>query len=81
MDEQKRKEMVKLSHSKCEEGKVSIRNIRRDSNEQVRRQKTDGDITEDQLKKFEKEIQDLTDKFCKKADEIVKEKEKEITTI
>jgi ribosome recycling factor len=81
MDQQKRNEMVKLSHSRGEDCKVSIRNARRDANDHARKQKTDGDITEDDLKKIESGIQDLTDKFCKIADDITKEKEKEITTI
>ncbi|GAB4230424.1 MAG: ribosome recycling factor [Chlamydiales bacterium] len=81
MDTEKRKEMVKLAHSKGEECKVSIRNVRRIANEDSRKQKADGEITEDLLKKREKEIQELTDQYCKEADELVKEKENEITTI
>jgi len=81
MDENARKEMVKQCHKKKEETKISIRNIRREFNEAAKKQKTDGDITEDSLKKIEKNIQELTDKFCKDADEIAEKKEKEITTI
>ena len=54
MDENMRKEMVKLCHKRREEAKVSIRNIRRDANEAVRKQKADGEIAEDILKKLEK---------------------------
>lgn len=81
MDEALRKEMVKLCHKKREEAKVGIRNVRRDGNEAARKQKTDGEITEDVMKKLEKTIQELTDKFCKEADEISEKKEKEVTTI
>ncbi len=81
MDDSMRKEMVKLCHKRREEAKVSIRNIRRDSNEQVRKMKSDGEIAEDILKKTEKNIQEQTDKFCKEADDLCEKKEKEISTI
>lgn len=81
MDASLRKEMVKQSKKKCEEAKISIRNARRDGNETVKKQKADGDIPEDLMKKFEKTIQELTDKYCKLADDVTSEKEKEITTI
>jgi ribosome recycling factor len=81
MDDNVRKEMIKLCHKRCEEAKVSIRTVRRDSNEVARKQKTDGTIAEDLMKKLEKNIQDLTDKFCKEADDIASKKEKEVSTI
>lgn len=81
MDENMRKEMIKLCHKRCEEAKVGIRNIRRDSNEAARKQKADGEIGEDILKKLEKTIQELTDKSCKEADDLAAIKEKEISTI
>ena len=81
MDESVRKEMVKICHKKREESKISIRNVRRDANELVRKQKSDGDISEDMMKKIEKDIQDLTDKYCKQADDISGQKEKEVERI
>lgn len=81
MDENMRKEMVKICHKRLEEAKISIRNIRRDSNEIARKQKANGDIAEDMMKKFEKMIQDLTDKSCKEADDICEKKEKEVSNI
>lgn len=81
MDQSVRNDMVKLLHKKREEAKVSVRNCRRDANDLVRKQKADGDLAEDMMKTLEKEIQELTDKHCKMADEISAEKEKEITTI
>lgn len=81
MDESMRKEMVKQCHKRREEAKVSIRNCRRDGNEALKKQKNDGLIAEDSLKKQEKLIQDLTDKFCKEADELAQKKEVEISTI
>lgn len=77
MDEQMRKEMVKLCHRKCEDGKVSIRNIRRKYNDLVRKK----DIPEDELKRTEKKVQELTDDFCKQMDELSSKKEKEILTV
>lgn len=81
MDENLRKEMVKLCHKKKEEAKVGIRNIRREANDLVRKQKTEGTLAEDMMKKLEKNIQELTDKFCKEADDLSEKKEKEVTTI
>lgn len=81
MDESMRKEMVKLGKKKVEEAKVAIREIRRKQNEQARKQKADGDLTEDLMKKFEKNIQDYTDQYCKEIDSLMAAKEKEIMTI
>lgn len=81
MDEAARKEKAKQVGKKCEEAKVSIRNSRRKFNEMAREQKSSGELPEDLLHKTEKEIQNLTDDFCKKSDEISKEKEKEILSI
>lgn len=81
MDESVRQDMVKLCHKKREEAKVSIRNIRRESNELVRKQKSDGEIGEDIEKKLEKDIQILTDKYCKETDSLSSIKEKEVSSI
>lgn len=81
MDDSVRKEMVKVCHRKREEAKVGIRNIRRDANDLVRRQKSEGTMAEDLMKKLEKNIQDLTDKYCKEADDLADKKEKEISVI
>jgi ribosome recycling factor len=81
MNEELRKEMTKLCHKRGEECKVGVRNVRRDANEVIRKQKNEGLIAEDELKKLEKQIQDLTDKFCREADEIAAKKEKEVSTI
>jgi ribosome recycling factor len=81
MDANLRAEMVKLCHKKREESKISIRNIRRDGNELARKQKNEGDISEDVLKGLEKKIQELTDNYCKKADDLSAIKEKEVSTI
>lgn len=81
MDEAMRKEIVKQGKRKAEEAKVSIREVRRKYNDLVRKQKADSEIPEDEMKKSEKMIQDLTDENCKQIDELFSKKEKEILTI
>ena len=81
MTEELRKKMAKICQEEREKTKVSIRNIRREANEAVRKQKADGEIAEDLMKKLEKSIQELTYKFCKEADDLAEKKEKEISTI
>ncbi len=81
MDQSLREEVVKKAKKKAEEAKVSIREIRRKSNEVIRKNKSDGALTEDLMKKLEKKIQELTDKSCKQADEIFLNKEKEILAV
>ncbi len=81
MDEAIRKQIAKQCKDLAEKAKISIRDVRRKFNELVRKQKTDGKIAEDVMKKLEKTIQDFTDRFCKDADTICAEKEKEIMTV
>lgn len=81
MDDNLRKEMIKQCHKRREEAKVSIRNVRRDSNEILRKQKSDGHVDEDAMKRLEKQIQDLTDKYCKETEDLSDKKEKEISVI
>lgn len=81
MDETIRKQMAKQCKELGEKAKIAMRDIRRKFNELVRKQKADSVVTEDQMKKFEKTIQDLTDRFCKDCDSICAEKEKEIMTV
>lgn len=81
MDESTRKEIVKQGKKKAEDAKVGMREIRRKANELVRKQKADNEITEDEMKKAEKTIQELTDQFCKDIDSLFVQKEKEILTV
>lgn len=81
MTTETRQKMVKEAKKKCEDTKVQIRTVRRDANQKVEKQEADGDISEDQKKRSEKKIQELTDKFCKLADQVAQDKEKEILTI
>lgn len=81
LTEERRKELSKSIAKRGEEGKVAIRNIRRDSLEQFKKQKKDGEITEDDLKDLEEKIQKLTDKFVKEIDTIIAAKTKEIMEV
>lgn len=80
-DESLRKHIAKQCWDFGEKSKVALREVRRKFNELVRKQKTDGIIPEDQMKKHEKLIQELTDRFCRDVDVACAEKEKEIMTI
>lgn len=81
LTEERRREIVKDVSKLSEEAKVSIRSIRRDSIDKLKKMKKDSLITEDDLKHGEKHVQDLTDKFCDQADNICGKKEKEIMEI
>jgi ribosome recycling factor len=78
LTEQRRKELVKVVHKICEEYKVSVRNIRRDSNEMVKDMKKEGQISEDDAFASQDKIQKITDEHIRLIDESYKEKEKEI---
>jgi len=77
----RRKEFVKMAAKMAEEGKVSIRNIRRDAVDSVRKQEKSSEISEDESLDLQDKIQKLTDKYTAKIDELLAEKEKDITTV
>ena len=81
LTEEHRKSLAKQIQKMGEEARVAIRNIRRDANDDIKKQKKDGLMTEDEQKSGEKSIQDLTDKFIKTVDEITARKEKEVMSI
>ncbi|MDN5304665.1 MAG: ribosome recycling factor [Fusobacteriaceae bacterium] len=78
---ERRKEYAKLAKKEAEEGKVAIRNVRKDTNNKLRKLEKDSEITEDDLKRYEADVQKLTDEYIKKIDELYAKKEKEITTV
>ncbi|HBB33596.1 MAG TPA: ribosome recycling factor, partial [Cyanobacteria bacterium UBA9273] len=78
---ERRKEFVKLASKLAEEGKVSIRNIRRDAVDSVRKQEKSGELPEDESRDIQDKIQKLTDKYTAKIEELLAEKEKDITTV
>lgn len=81
LTEERRKEIAKNAHQTCEEYKVAIRNIRRDSNENLKSLQKDGDISEDDAFKGQKQVQEVTDKYVAKIDDIFSAKEKEILEV
>ena len=81
LNEERRKEIVKDIKKTAEEAKVSIRSIRREGLDDAKKEQKDGNITEDDLRNAETEIQKLTDKKIAKIDEILVAKEKEIMSI
>ena len=81
LTEERRKELCKQVRKQIEEGKVAIRAIRRDANEQIKKMKKDSVITEDDAKDAENELQKATDNAVKEADRISAEKEKEIMSV
>lgn len=78
---ERRKELAKMAAKMAEEGKVSIRNIRRDAIESVRKLEKNGEISEDEARDLQDEIQKLTDKYVVKIETILAEKEKDIMTV
>ena len=81
LTEERRKELVKQIHKYAENGKVAIRNIRRDAMDNFKKQEKKSEITEDDRKELEKELQDLTDKRCKQIDELTEKKEAELMAV
>jgi ribosome recycling factor len=81
LTEERRKDLIKILKGMGEKGKVSIRNIRREANEELKRKLKEKAISEDQNKTFEKNIQKLTDVNIENIDKILAEKEKEILQI
>ena len=81
LTEERRRELAKQVQKQGEEAKVAIRNIRRAANDDIKKQKKDSILTEDDVKDAEKAVQDLTDKFIKNIDVMTAAKEKEIMKV
>jgi len=81
LTEERRKQLVKVVRKRAEESKVAVRNIRRDSNDELKKLEKEKHVSEDDVKKEQEEIQKITDTFIKKVDEIVEHKEKEIMEV
>ncbi len=81
LTEERRKEIVKELKKKAEDDKVALRNIRRDAMDKLKKLEKDKAVTEDDLKKYEKEVQDVTKGFEAKIDEAVAHKEKEVMEV
>lgn len=81
LTEERRKDMVKQVKRMGEDAKISIRNARRDANDTLKQLEKDKEITEDDQKRGEKEVQDITDDFVAKIDQVIEEKEKDLMEI
>lgn len=81
LTEERRKELTKVVKAEGEETKVAIRNLRRDANEHLKRLTKDKEISEDEERRAQDEIQKLTDRFVADVDKLVLEKDKEIMTV
>ena len=81
LSEERRKMLVKQVKARCEEGKVAIRNARRDGNEMVKKAQKSGELTEDELKKALDDIQRKTDRHIELLERLTSEKEQELLTV
>jgi ribosome recycling factor len=78
---ERRKELVKIAAKYAEEGKVAVRNIRRDGMDAIRKQEKNSDISKDEAHDLQDQLQKVTDKYVAKIDDLLKEKEKDIMTV
>lgn len=81
LTEERRKELIKQLHRKAEDHKVAVRNIRRDTNEHIKTQQKDSDISEDDAKREQDEVQKLTDKYIAEIDKLTSAKEAELKEV
>jgi ribosome recycling factor len=81
LTEERRRDLLKVIKKETENAKVALRNLRRDTNETLKKMEKDGELTKDGLKDAEMEVQQLTDKYIKMTDEIYNDKEKEILEV
>ncbi len=81
LTEERRKELTKQVRKYGEEGKVAVRNIRRDAMDEIKKKTKKAELTEDDQKNLEKELQELTDKRCKEIDDLTAKKEKELMAV
>ena len=81
MTEERRREMIKVARSKAEEGRVAIRNVRRKAKEQIDKLVKDGETGEDDGRRAEKELDDVTHRYVSTVDELVKHKEAELLEV
>ena len=81
LNEDRRKELVRHCHKVSEDGRIAVRNIRREANEKIKKMQKDKDISEDQEHDLHDEVQKITDDHIKQIDELLKEKEKEVMEV
>lgn len=81
LTEERRKELVRTAKKRAEEAKIAIRNLRREYNDTLRTMERNGEISEDEHRRFEEETQKITDRFTDKVDNIFEDKEKDILEV
>lgn len=81
LNEERRAELTKVAGKYAENGRISVRNVRRDGMDSLKAMEKDGDISEDDLKRMADEVQKLTDEMVKRIDEILSQKEQDIMTV
>lgn len=81
LTEERRKELVRVTHKIAEEGRVAIRNIRHDANKRIQAAQKSGEISEDEMHRQLKDVQDLTDRHIETIDEVLGRKEKEVMEV
>lgn len=81
LNEERRRELVKLAHKLGEEGRVAVRNARRDANDQLKKAQKDGEIPEDESRRLVDQVQKLHDKYIGQIEDVVKKKEAEMMEV
>lgn len=81
LTEERRKEYVRLLHKMTEEGRVAVRQARKDANDEIKRRQKDSDISEDEAHREQDEVQKLTDRYIHQMDELLKHKEAEVMEV
>lgn len=81
LNDERRRDLVKMVHTMAEEARVAIRNIRRDANDHLKTMQKDNELTEDDVRRGEGDVQKITDEFTQKIDERIKSKEEDILAV
>lgn len=81
LNEERRKDLVKMAHKMAEEGRISIRNARRDAIDQFKKAQKDGELPEDDSRRLQDQVQKLHDKYIAEVEEVVKKKEAEVMEV
>lgn len=81
LNEERRQEYVRICRKIAEDGKIAIRNIRRDANDQIKKMEKDHEISEDESRRLQTQVQEITDRYVKRVDEILQHKEAEIMEV
>ena len=81
LTQDRRKELIKVARERAEEGRIAVRNVRRHAKDEMEHKERDGELTEDDLRRLEKELQRVTDRFVAEIDEVLADKERELLEV